>query len=261
MPERVHLTFFGTAAGYPTERRPHTTSIGVWRGEALYLFDTGASVASQFARRGIAPDALRAIFLTHLHADHVGGLAPLLQSIQLNGRTALLPLHVPDCSLDGLRDYLRLVYLFPVADFELQLGPVAGGVCYEEEGMSVEAIVSRHLVAGEERRREIGARVETQAFSYRVQADEKTIYLSGDIAEPEEAAEHAMGADVAVVELAHFEPEGLGAALVGSDVKRLFVTHLLASFEPLEGEIPDRIMAAGYEGEVIVAQDGTEIEL
>lgn len=261
MSDRICLTFFGTAAGFPTKKRAHTTSIGLWRGEALYLFDVGAGVAQQFAVMDIGPEATRAIFLTHTHADHIGGLAPLLQSIQLNKRAGPLPLYVPDASLGGVRDYLHMTYLYPLNDFDLDLRPVAEGFRYKEDGIEISAVPSRHLVAGEETRRQIGARAEPQAFSYRVRVGDRTVYLSGDIAEPEEAAEHAVGADTAVIELAHFEPEELGAALSASGVERLVVTHLLASLEPSEAEIPDRVLAAGYHGEVVVAQDGMEIEL
>ncbi len=261
MSDRICLTFFGTAAGFPTKKRACTTAIGLWRGEALYLFDAGAGVAQQFAAMDIDPEATRAIFLTHTHADHIGGLAPLLQSIQLKKRAGPLPLYVPDASLDGVREYLYMTYLYPLEDFDLDLRPVAEGFSYEDDGIEISAVPSRHLVAGEETRRQAGARVESQAFSYRVRVGGRKLYLSGDIAEPEEAAEHAIGADIAVVELAHFEPEELGAALSASGVERLVVTHLLASLEPSEAGIPDRVMAAGFEGEVVVAQDGMEIEL
>jgi ribonuclease BN (tRNA processing enzyme) len=90
---------------------------------------------------------------------------------------------------------------------------------------------------------------------------ERTVYLSGDIAEPAEAAQQGARADIAVVELAHFEPEELGAALSGSGVKCLVLTHLLASLEPIEAEIPDRVVAGGYEGEIVVAHDGMDLEL
>ena len=257
----IRVTFFGTAAGFPTMKRAHTTSIGVWWEESLYLFDAGASVASQFSRLDIHPDDPHAIFLTHLHADHVGGLAVLLQWLQLNKRRKTLPLFVPDASLDGIRDYLHLVYLFPLGDFDLDLRPVAGGFAHRENGVEVLAVTSHHLEAGEQRRRETGARAVTQAFSYLITASQKRIYFSGDIAEPGEAGEHASGADLAVIELAHFEPEELGEALSGSSLPRLVVTHLLDTFEPVEHEIPARINAAGYEGEITVAEDGLEVEL
>jgi len=261
MPKQLTLTIFGSAAGYPTRRRPHTTAVGLWRGDGLYLFDAGAGIAHQFAAHDIDADATRAIFLTHTHADHVGGLAPLIQSIELKKRTQPLPLYVPDRSWDGIRDYLHLVYLRPLKDFDLQLHPITAGIAYEEADLTVTAVPSYHLLPSEGRRRELGARTESQAFSYVIAAGEQRIYLSGDIDTPDEAAKHGAGADVAVVEIAHFEPEALGEVLTGSGISRLVVTHVPESLEPHEADLPGRINAAGFEGDVVVATDGLEMEI
>ena len=240
MPKQLTLVIFGSAAGYPTKRRPHTTAIGLWRGDGLYLFDAGAGIAQQFAAHDIDADATRAIFLIYIHADHVGGLAPLIQAVQLNKRTQPLPLYVPNRSWDGIRDYLYLV---------------------GEADLTVTAVPSYHLLPSEARRRELGARTESQAFSYVIAVDGKRVYLSGDIDSPDEAAKHGAGADVAVVEIAHFEPEALGEALTGSGISRLVVTHVLESLEPHEADLPGRINAAGFEGDVVVATDGLEMEI
>ncbi len=253
------LTFFGTAAGFPTSVRPKTTSIGLWRGRELYLIDAGDSVASEFALRAIPVDALRAVFITHPHADHIGGLALLIQYLQLNKRTEPLRVYLPEASLEGIRDYLHLLYLWPISEFPLELRPVnEGGVC-DEGGVKARAIRSTHLDAGEASRLKAGMRGTAQAFSYIVSIDGKRVYFSGDLGGPEEAAEQAGSVDLAVVELAHFTAEALGAAFSASSLKRLAVTHINDGFEPFESELPDRIRSAGYSGELLLMRNGDEI--
>ncbi len=261
MSQALRITFLGTAAGFPTKRRPHTTAIGLWRGSSLYLFDAGDGVAAQFAAMGIHPDALRAVFITHLHADHVGGLAMLVQWHQMNGRRARLPIYVPEQSLAGLKGYLHFVYLYPLTDFEIEFRPVSGGIAHREDSLEVTAVHSHHLEPGEPRRAEAGMRADSQAVSYLIAVDNKMIYISGDIASPDEAAKHAGGADFAIVELAHFTPEEVGAALAASRISRLVLTHIKDEYEAIEHEIPTRIQAAGFESKVIVATDGMEVEL
>jgi ribonuclease BN (tRNA processing enzyme) len=278
MPSNPRLTFFGTAAGFPTKARAHTTAIGLWRGastsldlaspraqsrggESLYLFDAGEGVASQFVRMGIAPDTLTAVFFTHPHADHMGGIAMLVQWLQLNRRRAPLAIYVPDKSLAGLMGYLHLLYLHPLTEFEIEFRPVTDGLVHHEDGLQVTAVHSHHLESDEPSRASAGQRLDSQAFSYLIAADGKTLYISGDIAGPEEAAKHADNVGTAVVELAHFTAEELGAAFSTSSLLRLILTHINDDFEPFEDEIPARLAAMGFEGDVIVATDGLEVGL
>ena len=47
-------------------------------GPDVYLVDVGDGTAGQLAKAGLSLQSLRAIFLSHLHHDHVGGLAAIL---------------------------------------------------------------------------------------------------------------------------------------------------------------------------------------
>lgn len=52
-------------------------STAVVVGDAVYLVDAGDGAAAQLARAGLRVADLRAVFLTHLHSDHVVDLAAL----------------------------------------------------------------------------------------------------------------------------------------------------------------------------------------
>jgi ribonuclease BN (tRNA processing enzyme) len=262
MSEAVRLTFFGTAAGYPTEKRPGTTSVGVWWGESLYLLDAGSGVAAQFSRLGILPDALRAVFISHMHVDHVGGLPVLLQLLQLRKRERGLTLCLPPEGVTAFESVLSTHYLLPEwLGFDLDILAISEGPGYEEGGITVEALPNRHLEEFAERLREIGDTRPGDSFSYALDVGGKRVLFSADLADVGEVPERVGGADIAIVEIAHFEPEELGDALAGVELPRLIVTHLPQALEQAESELPGRIRAAGYEGEVLVAYDGMELDV
>ena len=45
---------------------------------AVYLFDTGDGAQRRLAEAALSIHAVRAVFISHHHIDHDGGLAPLL---------------------------------------------------------------------------------------------------------------------------------------------------------------------------------------
>jgi ribonuclease BN (tRNA processing enzyme) len=258
---KLRITIFGSAAGFPTQERT-TTAIGLWRDGDLYLFDAGEPVAAHLARRRVSPDALRAVFITHLHADHSAGLPMLMQWLQLNHRARPLSLHLPSTAVGDFAGVLDMHYLFPDdLGFALEMRGVEGGRVYEAGDISVVALANRHLDGQAEKARRGGRDIEPQSFSYLVAVDGKRVLFSGDLAQPTELVVPAAGADLAIVELAHFTPEALGQALAATKLPRLVVTHLIHTLEPVEDQVCNRIRAAGFGGGILLARDGEEISL
>ena len=62
--------------------------------EQYYLVDAGEGAAAARALRH-QPLKLRAVFISHLHGDHVYGLFPLLSTLGLYGRRTPLPIYAP----------------------------------------------------------------------------------------------------------------------------------------------------------------------
>jgi len=260
MAGKTRVTIFGSSAGFPTEKR-YNTCIGLWRGEELYLIDSGEPTAAYLARRCVSPDALRAVFITHPHIDHCGGLPMLMQWLQLNHRTRPLLVCLPREIRVPLFDFLNAVYLLPdLLGFDLELRSIEAGTIYSD-GVNVKAIPNAHIAGAAEHARAAGYPALGESFSYRVTVDGKRLFFSGDLASPSEMIEQLKGADLAVVEIAHFTPEELGAALAPTALRRLVATHIIHTLEPVEDGIPDRIKAAGFGGEVHLAHDGDEFEV
>lgn len=89
-----HVTFLGTGSATPTPHR-YLACVAVQRLGELFLFDCGEAAQIQYRRAGLGFGGLRAIFISHLHADHVLGLMGLLLSLQLADRLEPLLIYGP----------------------------------------------------------------------------------------------------------------------------------------------------------------------
>ena len=87
------LRFLGTSASRPTVERNVSSMALVREGETL-LIDCGEGTQRQMMRYGVS-FALRDIFFTHFHADHVLGVIGLMRTMALQGRTDALHLWGP----------------------------------------------------------------------------------------------------------------------------------------------------------------------
>ncbi len=75
----------------PLHGRHHSAQWVCYKGNH-FLIDCGEATQYQILRYGLPWHRLRGIFISHLHADHVGGLPGLLTSLHLQGHVK--PIHV-----------------------------------------------------------------------------------------------------------------------------------------------------------------------
>ena len=81
----------GTASAMPVAGRNQSAQALQVRGR-LFLVDAGEGVQQQMVRFHVPMMKLEAIFISHVHGDHVYGLSGLLSTYGMGGRTA--PLHI-----------------------------------------------------------------------------------------------------------------------------------------------------------------------
>jgi ribonuclease Z len=140
------LTVLGINSALPTrEHYPTAHVLNVH--ERLFLIDCGEGAQIQMLRAGLSIGRLDAIFISHLHGDHVFGLFGLLSTMSMMGRKAVLPIYAPAQLEAVLHDHLR--YFGADMTFQAVVHPVdteTPALIYKNPVMTVHSIPLKHRV-------------------------------------------------------------------------------------------------------------------
>ena len=99
------LKIMGTASAMPiSDRNPSAQVLSVHG--RLFLIDCGEGTQQQLRRHKLSFLKIEAVFLSHLHGDHVFGIFGLLSTMAMLGRTQELHIYAPRAFGDVLRFFL-----------------------------------------------------------------------------------------------------------------------------------------------------------
>jgi ribonuclease BN (tRNA processing enzyme) len=175
------LLVLGSAAGFPSPGNGYSSCL--WRTDtAEVLIDAGEPCSRSLVEHGLYPSTLDAVFLSHGHADHTGGLPMLIQTAIILKRSKPLTLVMPAELVAPLHAWLEATYIGPsVAPFPMSFVSWEDQPVFTGFGLQVKPERTRHL---EYLRPSSG--LPLHAFSLRIVGGEVNLVVSGDIAGPED---------------------------------------------------------------------------
>lgn len=120
----------------------------IWHNDRIFLMDCGEGTQLQMARYKVKFSRLDAIFISHLHGDHVLGLFGLITTLSLSNRLQELTVVGPE----GIKKYIEFQLSltqsqlnYPLQIIELT-NPSASEIVFENNSLVVKSFPLRHRV-------------------------------------------------------------------------------------------------------------------
>ncbi len=252
------MTVVGSSCSIPRPGRACSCYLIESAGAAVVV-DLGTGAFANLIRFRPA-DAVDAVVISHMHADHFIDLIPMRYALKYGARTNPRPviLYLPPGGKDLLQ---RLTGAFDRESHHDFLGEVFDVRTYDPAGL---------LEIGDARLRFAPSTHYIETYALRVEAAGASIAYSADTAPDDRVAELARDADAFVCEATlsiaeeadvprgHLSARQAArmAALAGA--RRLILSHYPASADPAALEALARSL---YPGPVSVADDGFRLEL
>ena len=139
----VNLEAFqlGTSGMMPLPGR-FLTSVLVRRDGDLFLFDSGEGTQVSMKMLNLRWKKISAIFISHMHADHVTGLPGMLMLSSQVDRTDPLYVIGPQKLKDYIDSSRRILDMY--INYEIRFIPVETGIVFEGDGFTVQAFPLMH---------------------------------------------------------------------------------------------------------------------
>ena len=207
----MKITIIGSSHGVPEAHRK-CTCIMLEVGENVYFIDMGTSAIDALRTRNIPVDAVKGVFITHMHGDHTNGLIPFVDLLTWYFKTPDPVICLPNPEAGKvIGAWLKAAQNYE--EKEIKYHKTEPGVVYDDGVLKVTAVATKHC---------------ENSFAYFAEAEGKTVLFTGDLANP--GVDFPMPAgnkplSLVVCESAHFPATDYLPVFEQCDIKKVCITH------------------------------------
>ena len=251
----MQITVVGSGTVVPSLERRQSCVV-VRAGSETLIFDLGSGAVRGMLRADLDLFSVDRIFFTHFHPDHTVDVVPLLFSIKYGSQEKRTkPLHVtgPAPFVGFWTDLMKVWGKWMAGDYALLVSELP-----PECPSPIELGGCRLSWAPAEHRPE--------SIAYRLDSESGAFVYTGDTEYSESVIELSRGADTLLIECAfpddssvpgHLTPSAVSQIAREAGVNRVILTHIYPETDLLDltSEVGD-----GFDGEVIVAEDGLTLD-
>jgi ribonuclease Z len=255
-------------------------------GRDVFFFDLGSGALANYDGLGLPVTATTKVFLTHLHADHVGDMPTLVWSLAKAGRRDPVEVwgpagEVPELGTRAYAEHLEAAHAWDMASLRGHPGQSGAhtettevpwdrtSLVYDRDGVQVHSFPVIHILNG--------------SVGYRLDFNGRSVVFSGDTRPCKPLVEACDGADLLVHETfpsapvfaqkagvplpfaeqvvngAHTSPTAAGRVFAKAGARMSVMWHLAVDHQVVGPAYAD--MREVYEGPVTIAQDLTTFDL
>lgn len=224
----MKIYFLGTCSGTEPMAGMHQCSLVMEINGTNYWFDSGECCGYTAHTMGLDVTKTRALFVSHPHIDHIGGLPHLLFTMDkllsrdetrrlIHNNT--LTVFFPDLELFQAVKAVAMSRFKPRFHFELDEHRTQEGLLYEDENVRITTIHNNHLKGD-------GEDGVWHSYSFLIEAEGKRVVYSGDVRKPCELDPFLKEpCDLLIMETGHHKVKDVCEYATGKQVARLRFNH------------------------------------
>lgn len=245
----MKVKFLGTSHGLPMKGR-HCQSILIQTENGDYMIDAGAPVLDILSNDGYDLTRLKAIFVTHMHSDHMMGIADIICAASWYYKDMNFKVFLPEQrGIDEIRSFCAMLLYNSYDTDRITYNLYEEGMIYDDGNFKITAYHTDHMDATSD-----------IAYGFMAEAEGQKVYITGDMHRTLKDFREQLykeNVNLLIAECAHFTPEALCDKLKKCRTNAAAIVHVFPlrvydELKKLEKELPFKML---------YPKDGDEYEI